>query len=95
MTRLFSTTALVTGLLTLAALAADDPKPADVKPAASKVTAVTVYQNTASYPDYLDIRDRNRSFEGLVAYRHETVGVLLQQEALLDELPSRAFDCPD
>jgi predicted permease len=28
-----------------------------------------------SYPDYLDLRDRNRSFEGLVAYNIEQVGL--------------------
>ena len=43
MTRLFSLTALLTGVLTLVALA-DDAKPAEIKPAASKVLAVTVYQ---------------------------------------------------
>jgi hypothetical protein len=47
MTRLLSLTVLTTGLLTFASLAAQDPKPAEVKPAASKVIAVTVYQTNA------------------------------------------------
>lgn len=29
---------------------------------------------TFSYPDYLDLRDRNRSFDGLVAFQYATVG---------------------
>jgi hypothetical protein len=47
MSRCFSLTILAAGLCTFASLAADELKPADVKPAASKVVAVTVYQNTA------------------------------------------------
>ena len=28
-----------------------------------------------SYPDYLDLRDRNRSFDGLAAYRSRCAGL--------------------
>src|SRR5262249_58305518 len=28
-----------------------------------------------SYPDYIDLRDRNRSFEGLIAYEISTAGL--------------------
>lgn len=38
-----------------------------------------------SYPDYLDLRDRNRSFEDLAAYQIELVGLDMGEE------PSRAF----
>jgi hypothetical protein len=47
MSRSFSLTIFAAGLFTIAALAADELKPGDVKPAASKVVAVTVYQTTA------------------------------------------------
>ena len=34
-----------------------------------------------SYPDYLDIRERSRSFEGVLAYLHRAAGVRVQPEA--------------
>ena len=30
--------------------------------------------NTLSYPDYVDFRDKNRSFEGLIAYQYQQFG---------------------
>src|SRR5437870_10068186 len=35
----------------------------------------TVDRNLASYRDYLDIRDRTTTFDGLVAFDYETVGI--------------------
>ena len=35
----------------------------------------------SSYPDYVDIRDRSRSFEGLVAYQYVTVGFATERSA--------------
>ena len=32
-------------------------------------------QPTESYPDYVDLRDRNRSFDGLIAYEMSTAGL--------------------
>jgi len=50
-------------------------RPSELLTVGSRVLRGTVYQNTASYPDYLDIRDRARSFDGLLAFTYETVGV--------------------
>lgn len=47
MSRLLALATLVCGLVAPAARPTDEPKPADVKPATSRVVAVTVYQNTA------------------------------------------------
>src|SRR5215831_17848050 len=35
----------------------------------------------ASYPDYVDIRDSSRSFEGLVGYQYVTVGFATERSA--------------
>jgi putative ABC transport system permease protein len=44
----------------------------------SRVRRGPVYNTRASYLDYLDIRDRTRTFEGLLAYDYSTVGVTVR-----------------
>ena len=51
-------------------------RPSDLLAVGSRVRHGTRYQTYASYPDYLDIRDRAHSFEGLAAYDYEQVGVI-------------------
>ena len=54
--------------------------------------AVTSYQ---SYPDYLDLRDRNRSFDGLVAYSAVAAGLDAGNDpstAWLEEAGGNYFD---
>src|SRR5205085_5967669 len=43
--------------------------------------------SSASYPDYLDLRDRNRSFDALIASNVDQVGLDIGKE------PSRAWAC--
>ena len=50
-------------------------RPGELLTVGSRVLRGTVYQNTASYPDYVDIRDRARSFDGLVAFCYEPVAL--------------------
>ena len=49
-----------------------DPAPAECaaggEPLRNRPAATS--RSSQSYPDYLDLRDRNRSFEGLAAYQH-------------------------
>jgi predicted permease len=48
-----------------------------------------------SYPDYLDLRDRNRSFEGLAAYNNGQVGLDTgdnPSRAFVDEVTGNYFD---
>ena len=52
-------------------LNAPDPTPARTcrrRRASTESSARTIISRRESYPDYLDMRDRNRSFEGLAAY---------------------------
>lgn len=50
-------------------------QPDQVVTIGSRVLRGTIYQNYASYPDYLDIRDRVRTFEGIAAYDHLPVAL--------------------
>jgi predicted permease len=50
-------------------------RPEEILTVGSKVLHGVLYQNFASYPDYLDIAERSTSFDGLVAYAHELVGI--------------------
>lgn len=48
-----------------------------------------------SYPDYLDLRDRNRSFEGLAAYNNSQAGLDTGENpsrAFVDEVTGNYFD---
>jgi predicted permease len=54
------------------------PRPSDVVSVGSRVRNGPRYHHAASYPDYLDLRDRAISFTGLLAYVHETVGVTVR-----------------
>jgi hypothetical protein len=57
-------------------------KPSSVV-AVSTTTSTAFGTNTAiSYPDYVDFRDRNRSFEGLVASAYATFGFSPNQATL-------------
>jgi len=58
------------------------PRPAEVLTVGS-TSASTIRQNLpASYRDYVDVRDRSRSFEGLVAFRDDVVGFASGTDAL-------------
>jgi putative ABC transport system permease protein len=50
------------------------PRPGDVLTVGSTISVEGFSNLVASYRDYLDIRDRNSSFEGLVAFTGATVG---------------------
>ena len=50
-------------------------RPDELVTVGSKVRHGMFFHNAGSYQDYQDIRDRARSFDGLIAYTHETVGV--------------------
>ncbi len=50
-------------------------RPSEMLTVGSKIQHGLFYQTTASYRDYLDIRDRAQSFDGLVAQGFDTVGV--------------------
>ncbi len=45
------------------------------------VEALGASSISSSYPDYVDIRDRSHSFEGLVAYQYLTVGFATERSA--------------
>jgi putative ABC transport system permease protein len=51
------------------------PRPSELVSIGSKVRHGPFFRHAASYRDYLDIRDRARSFQGLVAFTYETVGL--------------------
>lgn len=53
-------------------------RPGELLTLGFKIRHGTVYQNYASYPDYLDIRDHAQSFSGVVAFDYETVGVAVR-----------------
>jgi predicted permease len=50
-------------------------RPDEILTVGSKVLHGVLYQNHASYRDYLDIGERSRSFDALVAYSYELVGI--------------------
>jgi len=50
------------------------PRPSELYTVGSIVKRGIQTVNIASYPDYVDIRDRARSFDGLVAYTSRTTG---------------------
>src|SRR5262245_38523745 len=47
----------------------------------SAVEAFGISSLASSYPDYVDIRDRGRSFDGLVAFRYVNAGVATDPDA--------------
>jgi putative ABC transport system permease protein len=55
-------------------------KPSEVVSVGSRVRHGPRYRHAASYPDYLDLRDRATSFTGLAAYLHETIAFTLRPE---------------
>jgi hypothetical protein len=50
------------------------PQPSDVLTVGYQVKRGLITQSLASYPDYVDIRDRASSFEGLVAFATAPAG---------------------
>src|SRR5216117_3250435 len=50
------------------------PRPHELLTVGSIVKRGIVTVNVASYPDYVDIRDCSRTFDGLVAYTSRTTG---------------------
>ena len=50
-------------------------QPDEIVTIGSRVLRGTVYQNYASYPDYLDIRDRVTTLDGLAAYEYMPVAI--------------------
>ena len=50
------------------------PRPGELVTVGSRVKRGIVTLNVASYPDYVDIRERSTSFSGLVAHTSGTVG---------------------
>src|SRR5262245_36316213 len=52
------------------------PRPAEVYTVGSTSTleALNASSLVSSYPDYVDIRDRSRSFDGLAAFTYITAG---------------------
>src|SRR5262245_46006710 len=57
-------------------------RPSEMLTVGSKVKHGLFNQTSASYKDYLDIRDRTRSFDGLVAQYFETASFAPRAEAL-------------
>ena len=59
------------------------PRPSEVFTAgwAIPVEAFGATGISSSYPDYVDLRDRSRSFEGLVAYQYVTAGFATERSA--------------
>ena len=54
------------------------PNPSDIVSVGSRVKYGPIYRHAASFPDYLDLRDRAASFVGLVAYQNETISVAIR-----------------
>ena len=50
------------------------PRPSRVVTVVPVTNAVAGQRNTISYPDYVDLRDRSRSFEGLIAQGYSGFG---------------------
>src|SRR4029079_18877139 len=49
------------------------PRPSELLTVGSRLHVGRWNPNAASYPDYVDIRDRNRSFAGLAAFTSRAV----------------------
>jgi predicted permease len=54
-------------------------KPTQVVAVTPDTNAMTGVRNMMSYPDYVDLRDRNRTFEGLVAQSYSAFGFAPEQ----------------
>jgi putative ABC transport system permease protein len=54
------------------------PRPSEVVSVGSRVRHGPIYHHAASYPDYVDLRDRASSFTGLIAYANETISLTLR-----------------
>ena len=63
------------------------PRPSDLVSIGSRVRNGPFYRTATSYPDYLDVRDRTQSFDGVLAFVHETVGLT----TTVGELPRVRF----
>jgi predicted permease len=50
------------------------PRPSELITVGSKIRVGIATRNAASYPDYVDIRDRSQSFDGLLAFTSRTTG---------------------
>ena len=50
------------------------PRPSELVTVGSKVKRGMMTLNVASYPDYVDIREQSRSFDGLLAFTSRTAG---------------------
>lgn len=57
-------------------------EPSRVVAVSTASSAAFGMNNAISYPDYIDFRDRNRSFQGLAAYSYGTFGFSPDQTAL-------------
>jgi putative ABC transport system permease protein len=57
------------------------PRPSELVTVGTRVKRGIVTLNVASYPDYLDIRERSTSFTGLIALTSGTVGFSTDAEA--------------
>ncbi len=57
-------------------------EPSSVVAVSTASSAAFGANNAISYPDYVDFRDRNRSFEGLLAYSYGTFGFSPDQATL-------------
>src|SRR6185295_19604555 len=58
------------------------PRPAEVLTVGSASATTIRPILLASYRDYVDVRDRSRSFEGLIAFRNAVVGFASEPDAL-------------
>jgi putative ABC transport system permease protein len=58
------------------------PHPSEVLTVGSATMVEGFGVMVSSYPDYLDIRDRSKTFDGLVAFTSSTVGFATQPDAL-------------
>jgi len=57
------------------------PRPGELMTVGSKVKLGFSTRNTASYLDYIDIRSRSHSFDGLIAYGSRTAGFTMRPGA--------------
>src|SRR4030095_8920582 len=58
------------------------PRPGEVMTVGSTASIQGFSNLVASYRDYVDIRDRNKSFENLAAFTDSTVGFATERDAL-------------
>src|SRR5438132_6052699 len=50
------------------------PRPSELMTVGTKVRVGISTQTLASYPDYIDIRDRTHTFDGLLAFENRATG---------------------